>query len=346
MKVQPNIAIIGAGMAGLAAARELKSAGCYVVIYEKSRAVGGRTASRRHENLVFDHGAQNIKSTDTELGRVAHQLLKPEDFAVIPAPVCLHDGHTILPPGEAANAAPKWSCNGGITRLAKALAADLDIRFNSRVSALGETENDVALYGDGGELITRVDYVIVTAPAPQTADLLAAESPSSTADISARASRIEVLHSITYSNCLSVMLHFDTSLEAHWYALLAQDRAHPLLWLARENAKGTRFVPENSDTSLVAQLGPQISRELYDADDEDVVNQTCVWISELLGEGFAVPQWSSVKRWRYSQPQSTTEFHTVNLPGSRIVICGDATSAGRVPDAYASGLRAADFILQ
>ena len=58
---KPNIAIIGAGMTGVVCARNLKDAGYETIIFEKSRGIGGRMATRRtSEGLQFDHGAQYI----------------------------------------------------------------------------------------------------------------------------------------------------------------------------------------------------------------------------------------------------------------------------------------------
>ena len=58
---KPNIAIIGAGMSGMICARNLKDAGYEPIVFEKSRGVGGRMATRRtNEGLQFDHGAQYV----------------------------------------------------------------------------------------------------------------------------------------------------------------------------------------------------------------------------------------------------------------------------------------------
>ena len=53
-----QIAVIGAGIAGLAAAQRLKKPELGITLFEKSRGLGGRMATRRVEDLQFDHGAQ------------------------------------------------------------------------------------------------------------------------------------------------------------------------------------------------------------------------------------------------------------------------------------------------
>ncbi|MCX7432565.1 MAG: FAD-dependent oxidoreductase, partial [Planctomycetia bacterium] len=55
---EPDVVIIGAGIAGLSAAGELVASGRRVLVLEKSRGVGGRMATRRVGEAVCDHGAR------------------------------------------------------------------------------------------------------------------------------------------------------------------------------------------------------------------------------------------------------------------------------------------------
>ena len=51
-----TIAIIGAGMAGLTAARILSHRGARIAVFEKSRGIGGRLSTRA--TIEFLHGAE------------------------------------------------------------------------------------------------------------------------------------------------------------------------------------------------------------------------------------------------------------------------------------------------
>lgn len=55
-----NIAVIGAGIAGLSCAYELNKAGLNVTVFEKENYVGGRMASRTKDGLTFDIGADHL----------------------------------------------------------------------------------------------------------------------------------------------------------------------------------------------------------------------------------------------------------------------------------------------
>lgn len=72
---QEKVIVVGAGIAGLAAARELQQQGFTVTVLEARSRIGGRIWTEREEGLSFDMGAGWIHGTDgnpvTELARQA-----------------------------------------------------------------------------------------------------------------------------------------------------------------------------------------------------------------------------------------------------------------------------------
>ena len=333
-----KIAIVGAGMAGIGAARLLKMHSHDVTLWEKSAHVGGRVGTYRLEQnnqaTFFDHGAQNVKMSN----RVLDSELDAAGFServLIGAPTCLRDGSQVLPPDKEANAEPKWTGKSGMRTMPQFLAQDLDVRLDARISRLQRDNDSWILRDDNNRVLDSVERVIITLPAPQAADLLeASDEPN--------AERIERLRRVQYSRCLSVLLRYEVpSDDLDFYALLSKDRSAPLLWLARENAKG--FVPDNA-TALIAQLGHEISCDLWDESDQKIVRQTANWIHEIDAR-FVSPTWSFIKRWRYSQPRNTIGFEDANAPEDRVLVCGDGLSQARVPDAYESGKLAANWLI-
>ena len=70
-----TIAIIGAGISGLTAANILKDV-AKVTVFEKSRGVGGRIATRRAEPFYFDHGAQFFKARTEDFQSFIKPMIK------------------------------------------------------------------------------------------------------------------------------------------------------------------------------------------------------------------------------------------------------------------------------
>ncbi|SPJ25253.1 NAD(P)/FAD-dependent oxidoreductase [Palleronia abyssalis] len=137
-----KIAIVGAGMAGLAAADRLADAGLVPVVFDKSRGTGGRLATRRHKAGPFDHGApvaQGDLAFDMAMERVG-----------------------------ARKSGEGWRGDPGMSSLVKPLAIRADIRTNCRIH---ELRFDDGWYLDGETGAGPFDGVIVAVPAPQLADL-------------------------------------------------------------------------------------------------------------------------------------------------------------------------------
>ena len=61
-----RIAIIGAGLCGLRCAEVLQTGGIEVQLFDKSRGVGGRLATRRHQHWRFDHGCPSLHGEQGE----------------------------------------------------------------------------------------------------------------------------------------------------------------------------------------------------------------------------------------------------------------------------------------
>src|SRR5689334_18811616 len=64
-----QIAVIGAGMAGIACARTLAQAGHNVSVFDKSRGVAGRMSTRSTTFGTFDHGTQYFTVRDPRFAR-------------------------------------------------------------------------------------------------------------------------------------------------------------------------------------------------------------------------------------------------------------------------------------
>ncbi|MEV5986151.1 FAD-dependent oxidoreductase [Streptomyces sp. NPDC052051] len=73
MTPELDVAVIGAGVAGLTAAHELRRAGLSVRVYEQLPDVGGRMRTLRHEGWTVDTGAEQVASRGY---RATWQLLR------------------------------------------------------------------------------------------------------------------------------------------------------------------------------------------------------------------------------------------------------------------------------
>lgn len=103
MQANPDIIVIGAGMAGLAAAQRLRERGGRVTVLERSDRVGGRVTSERREGFRIDSGAHQVCATDRNLlGLIADADLREQLLPIRPHRLAQVSGaaaHPIDPAG-------------------------------------------------------------------------------------------------------------------------------------------------------------------------------------------------------------------------------------------------------
>lgn len=148
MKVrEEEILIIGAGLSALMLARSMRALGKSCLLLEKSRGIGGRIATRRIEDLGFDHGASFL--SDSEYF---------EDFLKMSKGIVHHS-----PQG--------FYIEGGMNHLAKFLATDLEILKNQRAQIIEPHDSRWKIQTAEG-LTILASKVVITAPLPQAVELL------------------------------------------------------------------------------------------------------------------------------------------------------------------------------
>lgn len=302
-----KVAIVGAGMAGLAAARALVGAGHEVVVFEKSRGPGGRNASRRKDGFVWDTGAGYIEEP-----MLPH--MPTEGLTRIDKPVWTYDG--VTPPRSGRPTAPRYAYVAGNSAMAKGLAQGLDVRRERRIETLVGLRDDY-------------EAIVVTAPIPQTRALL--DTVGEERDFG----------EVAYRACFAVGLGYDSTIpEQPYAALMARDI--PLGWLSLESAKCPGRAPEGC-TAFVAQLGEAFSEEAYERPHGELVEVAAGYVRDLYG--LERPVASEVMRWRYSQPSKVGDFDSANPPGTRILVASDGLTGGKLHHAYEAGLKAAERII-
>lgn len=308
--------MVGAGLAGLAAARQLAADGHEAVVFEKSRGLGGRLAARRAEGTVLDHGSRAVAAPAGTALRGLIDALGADDR------VDLGDGVAF---------------GSGATRLPKLMAAGLDVRLGVRLAALRGAASGFELGDEQGNTHGVADAVIVTAPAPQAADLLE-RSPEG-------GERVAALRALEYAPAVMILLGLRLGADPGWEAL--DDPGGPLGEVRREAVKGRPAV--DGVEPVVARLDAATSAALLDASDGDALGAALPALADRLGEDAARPAWAQVKRWRYAVPLGTADAAAVNPAGVRIVVAGDTlTGAGFGADAHPrvfdSGVAAARWV--
>lgn len=308
-------AVVGAGSAGLAAARRLQAQGMTVTLFDKGRRPGGRLASRDTAHGVFDHGVRNLAAPGPALRRLLELCPKGH---VVDWPACTR--------AEEA-AAPRWIGVPGNNQIAVDWSAGLDVHLGQPVIAVRPDGAGWQVHWAGAQTPFRFDSVIITVPQPQLAALLP--------DLALP----ESLERIVYDPCWTLLwvpaadaLPAGAALQPAAHATIAQ--------VLREDSKPGR----GGDVRYVVHATPAWSREALEQAPETVAAILHTQAAALLGMASGA-RYAVAHRWRYAEVRHGLQRPQLQLaPG--LHYASDGCLGRTVEDAATSGTMAANALLE
>ncbi len=314
-----DVLIIGAGISGAIAASELAKAGRRVMVVDKGRCVGGRMATRRIGDAIFDHGAQFITARSE---RFSNRI---KDWC----------GQGIVSEwcrgfAAAADGHPRWRGEPGMTALAEHLLQGIEVLLETRVTSITMEDSHWSVALEDGSSITSA-AVVLTAPVPQSLALLDAGHFEMPVDLRMR------LESIAYERCLAVLAVLDGPSGMSPPGGMSFEDG-PVSWLADNHLKGISPVP-----CVTLHASHAFSLENWEADRGDagrtLLESAAPWIRSGVKE-------FQTHGWLYSKPLQVEEQACAMLHAHpSLVLAGDAFAGPKVEGAALSGWAAAACLL-
>lgn len=338
-----SVVIVGAGLSGLVAARELLDAGANVTVLDKGRSVGGRLATRRIGDARLDHGAQFFTVRSPAFARRVDDWLERGVVRVWNNGFAADDGH------------PRYVGAHGMNSIAKHLAAEvtaaggvietstLAFGLQPHTSAQGRWE---VVIDDGS--VRPADAVIFTAPLPQTFALMADIGMWNSRDAATDAAHdliverlgvdIEMeLFRTQYDRtmCLLAVVDGPTAITD---AGGVQDADDVFSFIGDNCSKGVSEVP-----AVTFHANPQWSEAHWDDPADEALDALTAAAERWLGGATLIER--QLKKWRLATPRTVWPDPCWSTADRTIVVAGDAFAGPRVEGAHNSGLAAAHAIL-
>lgn len=339
-----DVAIIGAGVAGLACAQQLHQSGYRVVVVEKSRGVGGRMATRRLETTCADHGVRYLESQGKFLPLLIDVLLRRRILQAWTDDVYqLNSTQPELTNESESSRITRYVAPAGMTAVAKFLAKDLELWLNRRVETITPTaENTWHLQLNSPDETLReltANAVVMAIPAPQALMLVEPLAQTVPSDF------LDSLNRVEFDPCITVMAGYKNeqlSLPS-WQACDISNNSD-LAWIGLDSSKR----PNATAPIFVLQSTPEFANLYLDTEDlKPIGQQLLASAAELLIPGLDSPDWLQVHRWRYAFPsQALSQDYLYSPTPLPLICCGDWCGGNLIDGALNSGIATAKEINQ
>ena len=321
MTNQLPIAVIGAGMSGVACARVLHHHNIPFHLIDRGRVVGGRMASRRiresgtpFDGHITDIGASYFTVQDPDFATVVNSWI---DAGM--AREWTDTFHVATPAGiSGIRTGPmRYSATEGLRSIiehqAKVIPTE-QIQPSTQVESIAVEDKHVVVDGES------FSAVAVCVPDPQAKQFLDGSLVSTH----------ELLDQIQWEAVIAVTAVFESGRLPKFDGVFVND--HPVItWIANDGHRRGNEVPV-----VVAHVHPQLAAQ-HLADPAGVIPQALDAVLPILGLT-EHPQWSSAMRWTFAKPTSARDELCAFDEITHIGFAGDSWAGGpKVEAAWKSG---------
>ena len=315
-----KIAIIGAGISGLTVAKELSELN-EVTIFDKSRGVGGRMATKRIDDYHFDHGAQFFTAKSQEFKDFCNKAKNDKiieewniDFVEI-------IGNKIGKKYQFNNDKPHFVAKPQMNNLCKYIAQDLNILLGKQVKSINFDDKKWSLKTVEDEIFNNFDYLILAIPSHQVINLLPKNFKY-----------LDIISNIRMSGCFTLMLGFKEKLSIEFGAALVKESN--ISWISVNSSKPER--PKGF--SLIVNSSNKWADENIEEDLEIIKEKMITSLRQIIDFDISNLSCQNIHRWRYANATLRTGDKSLFDPNLNLGVCGDWLISGRVENAFLSGL--------
>jgi predicted NAD/FAD-dependent oxidoreductase len=288
---------------------------------------------RAADGWRFDHGAQYFTVRDERFQRYIRAWTQDGVVAEWQGRIVTLTKGQVEPK---VSSTTRFVAVPGMNAICKHMSAELDIKFDARVAPLERSSEAWRLRQDDGKLLGEFDGVITSAPATQSAELLACVPNLK-----------EETAGTKMSGCWAAMLAFDQSLDLSFDGAFVHESI--LSWIAQNGTKPGR----DDDLAGEAKRGacwvlhasPDWTDRHIHEDPSSILPQLVDAFWQATRTRSREPSFATAHRWRYAIPPVPLEDRCSFDAELNVGACGDWCSGPRVEGAFLSGMAMAGRLL-
>ncbi len=316
-----SIAIIGAGMAGAACARQLASQGLDVVVFDKGRSAGGRMSSKRTADGYLDFGAQYFTARSQAFQYQCQQWLAQGAISAWTSQLAVYSNNMLqASPDNITRYIGQPSMHMPVQQLLQRIKTVL----NCCVDSINFDGKRWQLYCQQQQLGS-FSQLIFAVPQQQAATLLASFSPL--------APKLQAVFATpALSPCWAADIQLSNTVSLPYDGIFVKTTM-PVTWLARQASKPGRAQAAH----WLVHFSSVFSQAQLDVESQHLVSVAVEALEQVLSQKLSVLA-ARCHRWRYAQQAPDyPQYGFFYQPDLALGLCGDWLNGGRVENAWLSG---------
>jgi renalase len=304
--------IIGGGISGVMALRQLERAGLNAILLERRPYLGGRMASRGDNGYTYDFGAHSFCADDAQFAKIVQEWQNTGIARLWRAP-------------------NMFTGRGQIRKLVEELGAGLPVHTGQKVTGIecisGEWQvqmEDKSHY--------RAESVILALPIPQALALL----DNSSADIDRM--QLQPLEEVRYSRKISMLVRYDEMDNFPEHGII-ETSGEPIEAIVFNKARGI-----SQKNAVTIHVGTRFSAQYWQMEKEAVARSVLHMVNDWMEVPFREYH---LHRWGYARVTEAFDGDgfVIRYPGL-LGFTGDAFAGGDIQGAVLSAGFVASEIIQ
>ena len=323
-----NVAVIGAGITGITLANLLQKK-LNLTVFEKSRGVGGRMATRRAEPYQFNHGAQYFKIENNEFKDFLQPLILNKIIKPLEANQIEILNKEVIKRTKIYNK-QYFTAESKMNSVVKYLINNnFSIKLLCKIEKIIK-ENDKWFLIDSGQVsFGPYDWLIITIPPNQAKEILYSNFKF-----------LDILKKIKMRSCYSLMLGFDKFEEFDFdtASFLEED----VQWLSIR-----KIILEHKEYyNLLINSSYNFAEQNINGSKYKISDHLIKQVSDILKCKLNNYEHKALHFWKYAMTEKNNNLGSLLDEDFKIIVCGDWCMNGKVEGGFLSAKDAVNKLLK
>ena len=323
-----NVAVIGAGITGATLANLLKKK-VTITVFEKSRGVGGRMATRRADPFQFNHGAQYFKVKNKEFKNFLQPLMLNKIIKPLEANQIEILNKKIIKSTKISNK-KYFTAESKMNSVVKYfINNNFSIKLLCKIEKTVK-ENDKWFVIDSDQVsYGPYDWLFITIPPYQATEILYDNFKF-----------LDILKNIKMRSCYSLMLGFDKIKEFNFDTALFLDEDVAWLFIRKKIFKNKKYY------NLLINSSYNFAEKNINSSKDELSDYLIKQVSDILKYDLNNFKHKALHFWKYAMSEKNNNLGSLIDEDLKVVVCGDWCMNGRIEGGFLSAKDAANKVLK